>query len=48
MKWLDTLVPLPRGWKLREAVGVNARGDIIGRGVRRGRTRGFLLRVQMP
>ncbi|MBI5767691.1 MAG: hypothetical protein HZA93_07835 [Verrucomicrobia bacterium] len=45
MKWLDTLVSLPRGWTLREAVGVNARGDIIGTAVRRGRARGFLLRT---
>lgn len=45
LKRLDELVGLPRGWTLREAVAINARGDIVGTAAHRGRARGFLLRA---
>jgi probable HAF family extracellular repeat protein len=45
MKWLDELTDLPRGWRLLEAAAVNQHGTIIGTGLRRGKRRGFVLRL---
>ncbi len=40
---LNTLVPPHSGWKLQNALGINARGQIIGNGIHNGIRRGFLL-----
>ena len=40
---LNTLVPPRSGWKLQNALGINARGQIIGNGIHNGIRRGFLL-----
>jgi hypothetical protein len=40
---LNTLIPEGSGWTLLEARGVNARGQIVGTGVRNGDERAFLL-----
>jgi probable HAF family extracellular repeat protein len=40
---LDDLVPTGSGWVLREANGINDRGQIVGGGVHNGRWRAFLL-----
>lgn len=40
---LNTLVPPHSGWKLQNALGINARGQITGNGIHNGIRRGFLL-----
>jgi len=40
---LNTLVPPHSGWKLQNALGINAKGQIIGNGIHNGIRRGFLL-----
>jgi probable HAF family extracellular repeat protein len=40
---LNTLIPADSGWALYMATGINARGQIVGSGVRNGVSRGFLL-----
>lgn len=40
---LNTLVPPHSGWKLQNALGINAQGWIIGNGIHNGIRRGFLL-----
>jgi hypothetical protein len=41
---LEEIVAAPPGWVLREAVGINREGVIVGVGDRDGLPRGFLLR----
>ena len=40
---LNMLVPPHSGWKLQNALGINAKGQIIGNGIHNGIRRGFLL-----
>jgi probable HAF family extracellular repeat protein len=40
---LDDLIPAGSGWTLREANGVNDRGQIVGTGLHNGTTRAYLL-----
>jgi hypothetical protein len=40
---LNTLIPGDSGWALSMATGINARGQIVGSGVRSGAFRGFRL-----
>ncbi len=40
---LNTLAPPHSGWKLQNALGINAKGQIIGNGIHNGIRRGFLL-----
>ena len=40
---LNRLVPAHSGWKLQNALGINAHGQIIGNGIHNGIRRGFLL-----
>ena len=40
---LNTLIPAHSGWQLEEAHGINDRGQIVGRGLRHGQQRAFLL-----
>ena len=40
---LNMLVPPRSGWKLQNALGINAKGQIIGNGIHNGIRRGFLL-----
>lgn len=41
---LDELVVAPAGWSLEEAVGIGRDGTIVGRALRHGEPRGFVLR----
>lgn len=38
---MDTLIDPASGWTLREAIGINDRGQVVGWGIRNGLTRGF-------
>jgi len=40
---LDSQIPAGSGWHLSEAFGINARGQIVGRGDYKGQTRAYLL-----
>ncbi|MGI5247368.1 hypothetical protein [Dactylosporangium sp. CA-139066] len=40
---LDTLIPAGSGWTLREANGINDRGEIVGVGLHNGVLRGYRL-----
>ncbi|MDT5038052.1 MAG: hypothetical protein QOE03_3237 [Micromonosporaceae bacterium] len=40
---LDTLLPAGSGWTLRQANGINDRGQIVGAGIHNGHMRGYLL-----
>jgi len=48
MKDLNTLIPADSGWVLRQARGINKRGQIVGNGVINGQAHAFLLTPHLP
>jgi probable HAF family extracellular repeat protein len=43
IKYLNNLIPSNSGWQLGTAVSINDRGQIVGQGEYKGKTRAFLL-----